>query len=180
MNADSSRDSDPQLDELVSRAYEQLRDLAHAMLHQRWHAENRTTSLVHEAYLRLSKSEDLSFNDKTHFMRIAARAMRQFLIDRARRSTAVKRGGGRRTFALEDAFAESLDASTDLLDLDDALRRLSEFDRRKSQIVELRFFAGCSLEQTAGVLQVSLATVSRDWDLAKSWIYNELRDTDAD
>ncbi|MEM7168320.1 MAG: ECF-type sigma factor [Planctomycetota bacterium] len=162
-------------DGLVQSAYDELRGLAHRIRsRQLLHPQHDTTSLVHETFLKLSKSNDLQVSDEEHLHAIAARTMRQLIIDLARKHGAEKRGGGRARQELHDDIQGSEAPSTDLLDLDQALDRLAALDPRKSQVVELRFFAGCTAEQAAAVLDVSVATVHREWDFARSWIYREL------
>jgi RNA polymerase sigma factor (TIGR02999 family) len=115
----------------------------------------------------------LHFRDRGHFLCLAARAMRLVLIDRARRMGAVKRGGGQAPVALDDAVAAAADGP-DLLALDEALAKLATFDERKSRVVELRFFGGLSIEETAEVLAISPATVKREWTLARAWLFREI------
>ena len=164
------------LDDLVSTTYEKLRSVAHRI---RRAPGSHTTSLIHEAYLRLARNDRLKLNDESHFLLVAASAMRMHLVDQARRATAAKRGGGRSRVSLDEAQAMIVIDHATLLDLDDALNRLASFGRRKATLVELRFFGGCSLEQAALLLGVSVATASRDWDLARTWIYDRLRSESA-
>ena len=165
---------DPQLDALVTRTYQELRGLAHGVRSKPIGKRHQTTSLVHEAYLRLNRNKKLAFSDESHFLRVAAMAMRQFLLDSARRSLAAKRGGGRPHLPIEAGIDQSTDSASELIDLNEALVKLSVIDERKSQIVELRYFGGCTLEQVADVLGISIATVVRDWDLAKAWMFRAL------
>jgi RNA polymerase sigma factor (TIGR02999 family) len=134
----------------------------------------RTTSLINDAYVRIAK-RGLQFRDRSHFLCLAAKAMRCVLIDRARRAGAVKRGSGRTTVTLDDDLAPAVDGP-ELLAIDDALARLAQFDDRKSRIVELRFFGGLSVEETAEAVALSPATVKREWTLARAWLYRELGD----
>ena len=164
----------PELPELVDRTYEQLRRVAHQIRLEPIARDHATTSLIHEAYIRLSRSEHLSLVDDTHFIRVAARAMRQFLVDRARYSTAAKRGGGRGQIPLMEELVPDTVADGGLLALHEALERLTELDTRKAQVVELRFFGGCGVEETATTLGISVSTVTREWDFARSWLHREI------
>lgn len=163
------------LDELFDIVYGELKRRAH---YQRAGAAPTlgTTALVHEVYLKLSGS-GRDWNDRTHFMRVAARAMRQILIDRARRRVAEKRGGGVRAVTLEEmaVAAESPDGAADvLMALDEALVRLARQSERLAQVVELRFFGGLSVEETAEALGVSPRTVKRDWRLARAFLQDAM------
>ena len=136
----------------------------------------RTTALVNEAYLKLVDQKAAGYESRGHFFGVAAKAMRSILVDYARRRGAVKRGGDRGRVPLDDAMAAFEQRELDLGELDTALTRLAELDDRKSRVVELRFFGGLSIDQTAEALGVSHATVERDWDFAKAWLYRELDD----
>jgi RNA polymerase sigma factor (TIGR02999 family) len=163
------------VDALLPVVYEELHALAQSVLHHhnRSFDAMRTTSLVNDVYVRLA-ARGLKFNDRGHFLCLAARAMRLILIDRARQMLAAKRGGGK----IPGAFSDIIPAAggPDLLSLDDALAKLAAFDARKSRIVELRFFGGLSIDETAEALQVSAATVKREWTLARAWLYREVGD----
>ena len=162
-------------DRLMSVIYGELRRLAqHYMQDEREAHTLQATALVHEAYMRLVELE-LSWENRGHFLAIAARMMRRVLVDSGRRRLAEKRGGGELTISLDDAEA-SFDLSTDLLDLDRALEALAAFDARRSKILELRFFGGLKLKEIALVLDVSSATVERDLKLAKAWLHRSLAD----
>ncbi len=165
---------DPELDELVTSTYEELRGLAHGVRSKPIGKSHQTTSLVHEAYLRLSKNKKLAFRNKAHFLKVAARAMRQFLLDSARQSLAAKRGGGRAHLPMEAGIERSMDPASELIDLNEALTRLSAIDKRKGQIVELRYFGGLTMEESAKSLQISIATAERDWAYARSWLFREM------
>ena len=132
------------------------------------------TALVNEVYLQLVDQRAVRWQNRAHFFGIAANLMRQILVQHARRHQTAKRGGGQYVLALEEGAAVSTERSVDLVALDDALRDLAERDVRKSRIVELRFFAGLSTEETAEVIGVSPRTVKREWRLAKAWLYHEL------
>jgi len=119
-------------------------------------------------------AQQVSWQDRAHFFALCARAMRQILIDHARTRGSAKRGGDQALIQLEEALVAASSPAANLLEVDDALKRLAEIDPRKSQVVELRFFGGLSLEETAEALKVSTKTVQRDWDLARAWLYGEL------
>jgi RNA polymerase sigma factor (TIGR02999 family) len=160
-------------DALLPAVYEELRALAGAVLQRCQPIDSAcTTSLIHDVYLRLTE-RGLKFRDRGHFLCVAARAMRYVLIDRARRNCAAKRGGGKALAALEDTPAPAIDDSQ-MLAVEEALTKLAAFDERKGRIVELRFFGGLSLEETAEVMGLSLATIKREWTLARAWLYREL------
>ena len=165
--------------ELVTSTYEELRFLARRVRSMPIGIGKETTSLVHDAYLRLV-DKHIQFNDQGHFLRVAARAMRRLLVDRLRAATAQKRGGDRRRVPLDDQAGVEIDVGQ-IIDLDEALDRLAELDRRKCQVVELRFFAGLSLEETGKTLGVSTATAHREWELARAWVLDALeRDAQGD
>ena len=164
------------LDQLFPRVYEELRALAHRQLAQeRRHDSLQTTALVHEVYLKLVDDSRVTQRGRAYFFAAASRAMRQILVDRARRRLAVKRGEGVELVSLnEDEVAVDAYAG-ELVELDDALGRLAERSPRHARVVELRYFAGLSVEQTADVLNVSPRTVKSDWAMARAWLFAELR-----
>jgi RNA polymerase sigma factor (TIGR02999 family) len=162
------------LDALFARVYDELRDLAHWVRRDRAGETLSTTALVHEAFVKLVPGADLTVRDRAHFFAIAARAMRQVLVDTARRELAHKRGGGAPLVTLDRAVDVAPMRPERLLALDEALGRLSELDERQGHVVECRFFAGLSVEETAEMLEVSTATVKRDWKVARAWILSEL------
>src|SRR5262249_44035585 len=137
------------------------------------------TALVNEAYLKLMANCALDWQSRAHFFAIAAQTMRRILIDHARSHVREKRGGGRKVLALDEALVFSPEQSIEFLRIDESLNRLAEIDPRQAKIVELRFFAGLTVEETAEVLQVSPKTVKRDWSIAKAWLHGELRREDA-
>jgi RNA polymerase sigma factor (TIGR02999 family) len=162
------------LNALVPLVYADLRRLAHRYLQkQRPDHTLQSTALVHEAYLRLAKREKMRFGNRTHFLAVLARIMRQVLVDYARKHHAAKRDAGIK-LALDEAIAPSPWRQVSIVVLDDALRGLSRVDSRQGQIVELRFFGGLSLEETALVLGVSPATVKREWMTARLWLKKQL------
>ena len=163
------------LDRLMPVVYTELRQLAHwYMRRERPDHTMQTTALIHEAYLRLVDQNQVRWQHQAHFFGIAARLMRQILIEHARSRTRAKRGGGVGTISLDEAAIVSQARATELLALDDALERLATIAPRKSRVVELRFFGGLSVEEAAIVLNVAPNTVLRDWRLAKAWLHREI------
>ena len=163
------------LDALVPHVYQELKRVAHYQLQkERPNHTLQSAALVNEAYARLVGQESIGFESRSHFFAVAAQLMRQILVDYARRHRAEKRGGGVCMLTLDDAMAMPQRKSLDVVALDDALTRLSEIDPRQSRVVELRFFAGLSLEETAQALEVGPATVQRDWTAARAWLHREL------
>jgi RNA polymerase sigma factor (TIGR02999 family) len=162
-------------DELFPLVYAELRRIAsREMRRERPGRTLQTTALVHEAYLRLLKDASLSFENRAHFLGIAARAMREILIEHARGRGARKRGGGAVRITLDEVVAPVAEPSIDVLALDEALERLARLDERHARVVELRYFGGLSVEETAAALELSPATVKRAWTLARAWLYREL------
>ncbi len=159
---------------LWSLVYEELRALAHAKLRRMPGQTLQTTALVNEAYLKLVGSEDPGWEGRAHFFGAAAQAMRQILVDQARRKARVKHGGGMERVDLDEAV--SLEAPIDdMLALDEALAELEKIDSRKSRLVMFRYFAGLTMEDTAKALGVSVPTVERDWRYVKVWLYDKLK-----
>jgi RNA polymerase sigma-70 factor, ECF subfamily len=160
---------------LVPLVYDELRGLAHRQL-EREHGPQtlQTTALVHEAYLRLAGDDQVFGRGRAYFFAAAARAMRQVLVDRARRRMATKRGGGGERVTLRDDVAAVDAYAVELLDLDRALQRLGERSPRQARVVEFRFFAGMTVEETAELLGVSRRTVESDWAMARAWLYDVL------
>jgi RNA polymerase sigma factor (TIGR02999 family) len=163
------------LDRLVPLVYDELRRVARRNLRreQPGHAL-QSTALVHEAYLRLVDVNRLTLRNRTHFFAVAARLMRQVLVDHARRQHAAKRGGAVTVVSLDDMSPVAQPASVDVLALDQALDALASVDDRQCRVVELRFFAGLNIDETADALGISPATVEREWALAKAWLYRRL------
>ncbi len=158
--------------------YDELRRMAARQLRAERHAHTRATAIVHETYLRLSEQSGFEWPSRDHFFAFAAHLMRRILVDHARRRNRAKRGGHVRQLTLaeiEDAGELGVEPSTDLLALDEALQRLEALDPRKVAVVELRFFAGMSLEETAAQLGISCETVGREWRRARAWLYDALR-----
>jgi RNA polymerase sigma factor (TIGR02999 family) len=135
----------------------------------------QATALVNEAYLRLIDGKAVTWNDRTHFFAVSARIMRRILVDHARARRALKRGGHDPMVTLDDELVVAQEPRHDFVALEDALQALAAFDERKSRVIELRFFGGLTVEETASVLGVSPDTVMRDWRLAKAWLQGEMR-----
>jgi RNA polymerase sigma factor (TIGR02999 family) len=170
------------LEQLAPMVYDELRAQARRyMRHERANTTLQTTALVHEVYLRLVNAHDVNCHDRLHFFALSAQMMRRILVDAARARTAAKRGGlaarGDHSSAvdLDQIPTADSDAARSLCALDDALDSLMQIDQRRAQVIELRFFGGLSVEETASVLQVSPQTVTRDWRLARAWLTRELR-----
>ena len=160
------------IDKLIPLIYDEIRRIAeHYLRRERPNHTLQPTALVHEAYLRLVDQKQTGWKNRAYFFGAAAQIMRRILVDHARQHRAAKRGGAERMVTLNEdvAFAEQRDVN--LLALDDALKKLAEMDQQKSQIVELRFFSGLSIEETAEVLRVSPATVTRQWRTVKAWLH---------
>ena len=161
-------------DELVSLVYAELHGLAsHFMRNERDDHTLQPTALVHEAYMRLMDQRNVSWQNRSHFFGIASQAMRRILVDHARRRRATKREGGER-ITLDDSVAVAPDRSLDVLALDAALSKLAALSDRQAKVVELKYFGGLSIEETAEVLGVSIATVKREWNMARTWLRAEL------
>ena len=162
------------LDQLAPIVYGELHRLARRYMgSERPGHSLQATALVNEAYLRLVDYQRMQWQDRAHFFAVSAQLMRRILVDHARRRN-LKRGGGARRVSFDEAVAISAAPPTDFVALDDAMHALARFDPRKAQVVEMRFFGGLSVEETAEVLKVSPVTVMRDWSTAKSWLYREL------
>ena len=165
------------LDALLPIIYDELHRLAQAQLRRRGRPGEtlNTTGLVHEAYFRLVDHHAVGWQDRTHFFAVAARAMRQVIVSYVRERSAQKRGGGVPDLSLDDVAVGDEQPATHVLALDEALARLAELDARQAQVVECRFFAGFTVEETAQALGVSESTVKRDWKTAKLWLYREMQ-----
>ena len=161
------------LNQLTPLVYDELRRIAHRYVRreQRGGQTLDTTALVNEAYLRLAGGEEIDWQNRAHFFAVTALVMRRSLIDSARRRRYLKRGGLAQQVSLEEANAMTEVRAAELIDLDEALEELAKLDPRKSRVVELRYFGGLSLEETADVLEISVMTVRRDWRAAKAWLY---------
>ncbi|PYS72376.1 MAG: RNA polymerase subunit sigma-70 [Acidobacteria bacterium] len=165
------------LEKLVPLIYAELRQMAHRCLYRERPGHTlQTTALVHEAYLKLIDQRDTHWQNRAHFFAIAAQAMRRILVDNARRHQALKRGGPAENLELDEAANVSLDPDPILLPLDEALVRLAEIDQQQSRVVELRFFGGLTIEETAEVLGLSVDMVKREWAMARAWLRQYLSD----
>ncbi len=162
-------------DKLMPLVYGELRRLAHQYMRREKPGHTlQTSALVNEAYVRLVDQSKIQWESRAHFFGIAARLMRQILVDHARRQNFAKRGGGAIRVSLNEATNVAQEQSASVMALDDALNRLEKIDPRKSRIVELRFFGGMSIEETAEALKVSPGTVMRDWTFARAWLQKEM------
>ncbi len=163
------------LRELTPLIYEELRRLAHyQMAGQRPDHTLQTTALVNEAYLRLTSQTNPRWQSRAHFFAVAARAMRQILVNYAKSNQAQKRGGGAFKVELDEVALISPEQTTEILDLNEALERLATLDSRKAQVVELKYFGGLNYDEMAEVLKISRVTVRRDWEFARAWLHTEL------
>ncbi|MGH9901370.1 MAG: sigma-70 family RNA polymerase sigma factor [Pyrinomonadaceae bacterium] len=164
------------LDDVIRAVYQELRRMAgHYLRLERPDHTLQPTALVHEAYLRLVDQTQVDWQNRAHFFGVAAQMMRRILVDHARTRLRDKRGGAGVKLSLDDVLNLSQGQTSDLVALDDALESLASIDPRKSRVVELRYFGGLSVEETAEVLGVSPQTVLRDWKLAKAWLYQEIK-----
>jgi RNA polymerase sigma-70 factor (ECF subfamily) len=172
----NSRVANPVNDALIDDVYAELRRVADRYVRREQANSIQATELVHEAYLRMGRDQPVAFADRSHFVAIAAIAMRRLLVERARRRHAAKRGGHQLLVTLDDTLAASDPASEaiDVIALDAALSRLAGLDSQQAQIVELRYFAGLSVEETAAALAISPATVKRHWTVARAWLLREI------
>jgi len=168
------------LDKLTPLVYDELRRLARRYLRRERPGHSlQATALVHEAFLRLIDQQQAPWESRLHFFGVAAQLMRQILVEHARSRQAAKRGGGALRISLSQAGAIFAERDVDLVTLDDALKLLARIDPQKSRLVELRFFSGLTIEETAEALGVSPATVIRQWRLAKAWLYREIKKGEA-
>ena len=164
------------LEELLPLIYNELRHLAHNFLYRERPGHTlQTTALVHEAYLKLIDQRDARWQNRAHFFAIAAQAMRRILIDSARKHAAAKRGGPQEKLSLEEAANVSLEPDSNLLALDEALKSLAVIDPQQERLVELRYFGGLTIEETAEVMDLSPATIKREWAMARAWLYQSLQ-----
>ena len=176
-----SKGDDAALEQLIPAVYQELRRMADHYLRGEDSGHSlQPTALVHEAYLRLIDQTKVEWQNRAHFFGVAAQMMRRILIDHAKAKHRVKRGGTAVKVMLDENANFTHERASELLALDDALQRLARMDERKSRIVELRYFGGLTVEETAQVLGISDKTVMRDWNLAKAWLYRELTNNAAD
>lgn len=166
------------LDELYPLVYDELHRLARRyMSREREGHTLQTTALINEAYVRLVDQRNVHWANRSHFFAISAQIMRRILIDHARRHAYAKRGGGAQQVSLDEAAIVTRTAGAELLRLDEALKSLAEMDPRRSQVVELRYFGGLNNEEIAGVLNISENTVTRDWNMARAWLHQQLSES---
>ena len=162
-------------DKLMPLVYDELHRLAHRYMKRESPGHTlQTSALVNEAFVKLVDQRNVHWQNRAHFFGIAAQMMRRILVDYARSRSTAKRGGGAAQISLDESLIVSNERTAEIVNVHEALERLAEFDARKSQIVELRFFGGLSIEETAEVLGVSPGTVMRDWTMAKAWLHREL------
>lgn len=163
------------MDDLLPLVYKELRQLADRYLRrERSDHTLQATALVHEAYLKLIDQRNVQWQNRAHFFGVAAQAMRRILVDHARNHQAAKRGSGGQKISLDEGLMVTDERAHELVALDDALNELAEFDEQKGRIVELRFFGGLTIEETAEVLGIGTATVIREWRMAKAWLYQSI------
>jgi RNA polymerase sigma-70 factor (ECF subfamily) len=164
------------VDELLPYVYSELKKISSKYLHDEYRNHTlQTTELVHEAYIKLIGDQNIAWQSRAHFFGIAANSMRHILVDHARKRKSKKRGEGKENLSLEDVFEISDKADNQILALDEALKKLEAVEERSSKIVELRYFSGLTIEETAEVLNISPATAKRDWNFAKAWLYREIQ-----
>jgi RNA polymerase sigma-70 factor (ECF subfamily) len=174
---DWSNGNQAALDKLMPLVDRELHRLAHHYMRRENPGHTlQTTALVNEAYLKLVDQKQVHWKNRAHFFALAAELMRRILVDRARRRQSAKRGGGAYKISLDEAMIVSPKRGADLIALDEVLNRLAAIDPRKSKVVELRFFGGLSVDETAEALGVSAVTVMREWRMAKAWLYNALNE----
>ena len=173
---DWGRGNEAALARLIPLVHGELHEIARRhMGHERAGHSLQATALVNEAYLRLIDASDVDWHDRAHFLAIAARIMRRILVDHARARRSQKRGGDAARITFDEALVVTSEPGEDFVALDDAMEALAKFDERKCRVIELRFFGGLTVEETASVLKVSADTVVRDWRMAKSWLRHEIR-----
>ncbi len=163
------------LDQLIPLVYNELHRIASRYLRRERQGHTlQTTALINEAYMRIVDQNSVNWQNRAHFFGVAAQMMRRILVDHARSHLYAKRGGGAQKLTLDEAIATPQERDLDLVALDDALSTLAAIDPQQSRIIELRFFGGLTIEETAEVVSISPATVKRDWNMAKAWLYGEI------
>lgn len=173
-----SRGDRSALDKVTRLVYEELRRLAHHyMQQQRPDHTLQTTALVHEAYLKLAAHAEPSYANRSHFLAVAAKAMRQILVDHAKATLRGKRGAGVKPLELDEAALVSPEPTQEIVELDEALEKLAAMDARKARVVELSYFGGLTQEEIAEALDISVVTVRRDWTFSRAWLYAQLQRT---
>lgn len=172
---DWSRGNPDALNQLAPLIYDELHRMASRQLRRERNEHTlQSTALVHEVYLKLIDQDRVQWQDRNHFFAVASQMIRRILVDHARARYASKRGGGQVQLEFDESIAVPWKSDKDLLALDDAMQALAQLDQRQSRIVELRFFGGLSIEESAEVLNISPATVKRDWNVARAWLYRQL------
>lgn len=172
---DWSNGNQTALDKLMPLVDRELHRLAHHYMRREYAGHTlQTTALVNEAYLKLIDQKHVHWKNRAHFFALSAQLMRRILVDHARSRQYAKRGGGAKRISFDEALVVSHERGADLIALDEALYKLAAIDPRKSKVVELRFFGGLSVEESAVALQISAVTVMREWSMAKAWLYNSL------
>jgi RNA polymerase sigma factor (TIGR02999 family) len=172
---DWSKGDELALEQLMPLVYEELRRMARNYMRRQPSGHTlQATELIHEAYLKIAKSDEQNWQNRAHFFGVAAKAMRQILVDYARSKNNQKRGGWQDRVTLTDDTAVIKNKSREIVALDDALKKLEEIDERRSRVVELKFFGGLKREEIAEVLKISIETVNRDWSFARTWLLREL------
>lgn len=169
-------DDEIALDKILTLVYDEMKIISSKYLRDEYRNHTlQTTELVHEAYLKMIGSENITWESRGHFFGIAARSIRQILVDYARKRNASKRGNAKTLLSLDKAEFIISESEEQIINLDEALSKLEKYDTRSYKIVELRYFSGLSIEETAQVLNISPATVKRDWNFAKAWLYREMK-----
>ncbi len=172
---DISLGNDLAVNRVLPLVYNELRNISSKYINLEYRKHTlQPTELVHEAYLKLIGNQELSWQSRSHFYGIAAKSMRQILVDYARKRKAKKRGSGKTNLSLDKVAYAIVEADEQILQLDDALKMLEKIEERSSKIVELRYFSGLTIKETAEILNVSPATIKRDWNFAKAWLYKEM------
>jgi RNA polymerase sigma-70 factor (ECF subfamily) len=173
--AEWSNGNQTALDKLYPLVYDELHRMASRYMNRERKGHTlQTTALINEAYVRLVDQKHVHWENRAHFFAISAQIMRRILIDHARRHAYAKRGGGAQRISLDETALMADECASQLLLLEEALKRLAELDSRRSQVVELRYFGGLNNEEIGGVLKISENTVTRDWNMARAWLYQEL------
>ena len=171
----ASQGSEQAVNQLLPVVYDELRGLAASFFnHERNDHTLQPTALVHEAYMKLIGQRKIDWKDRAQFFGAASTVMRRILVDHARKHKAAKRGGGQKKSALDVTLASFEERAVDIVSLDEALQRLAQIDERKCKIVELRFFGGFTVSETASLLEIPLRTVEREWTMAKAWLRGEI------
>ena len=175
---DWSKGNEFALEQLMPLVYEELHQMARRYMRRQPSGHTlQTTELIHEAYLKIAKGDERNWQNRAHFFGIAAQMMRRILVNHAVKRNADKRFGNQTRLALDEAIGFANERDVNLISLDEALNQLVKFDEQQAKIVELRFFTGLSIEETAEVLGISDSTVKREWGMARTWLYRQLKNT---